>query len=147
MLWKPGGEATPAKDRYHDAAKRSLVKAGWTVTHDPLFLRHGKKDMFVDLGAQQLIGAEKETRKIAIEVKSFVSNSDMDDLEKALGQFIIYHDVLRIFEPERILYLAVSGKIAQQVFEQDVGKLMLDNQRLRLMVFDEVQEEILEWIP
>ncbi len=137
----------PAKDKYHDTVKQSLINAGWTVTHDPLFLRHGKKDMFVDLGAQQLLGAEKDTRKIAVEVKSFVSNSDMDDLEKAMGQFVIYHDVLLLTEPERVLYLAVTEKIAAQVFEQDVGKLLLDNQRLRLVIFDEFRQEILKWIP
>lgn len=137
----------PARDRDHNKVRKALEKDGWTITHDPLFLRHGRKDMYVDLGAQQLIGAEKETRKIAVEIKSFLSNSDMDDLEKAMGQFVIYHDVLKIAEPDRTLYLAVSRKISEQVFEQDVGKLMLDNQRLRLMVFDDAREEVLGWIP
>ncbi|MFM2431796.1 MAG: fdxN element excision controlling factor protein [Cyanobacteriota bacterium] len=42
----------PAKDLFHDAVKAALVKDGWTVTHDPLTLKVGKKDLFVDLGAE-----------------------------------------------------------------------------------------------
>ena len=45
----------PAKDFYHDTVKNALVKDGWTITHDPLMLRWGKKDMFIDLGASLLI--------------------------------------------------------------------------------------------
>lgn len=137
----------PAKDKYHDAAKQSLIKAGWTVTHDPLRLRLGKKQMYVDLGAENLLAAEQGNRKIAVEVKSFIGASDLDDLEKALGQYIIYLDVLSLVEPDRQLYLAVRGKIAEQVFDDEVGHLLLERQRLRLIVFDENKEEILKWIP
>ena len=62
--------------------------------NDPLKLQWGSKDLFVDLGAERLLAADKEGRKIAVEVKSFSGASEIDDLEKALGQFILYHDVL-----------------------------------------------------
>jgi hypothetical protein len=29
----------PAKDIFHDAVKIALQKDGWTITHDPLFIR------------------------------------------------------------------------------------------------------------
>jgi hypothetical protein len=74
----------PARDIYHNNVKSALIKDGWAITHDPLRLEWGGKDMFVDLGAEQLIGAQRAGRKIAIEVKSFVGRSDVDDLEKAL---------------------------------------------------------------
>ncbi len=63
------------------------------------------KDMYVDLGAEQLLAAEKDTRKIAVEVKSLIGLSEMDDLEKAIGQYVVYYNVLRQVEPERDLYL------------------------------------------
>ena len=84
----------PAKDIYHDTVKNALIKDGWTITHDPLVLRWGTTDVFIDLGAEQLLAAERHGRKIAVEVKSFVGRSDVDDLEKALGQYILYHDIL-----------------------------------------------------
>lgn len=40
----------PAKDMYHDTVKRALVKDGWVITHDPLPLKWGRKDLYVDLG-------------------------------------------------------------------------------------------------
>lgn len=67
----------PARDRYHDQVKNALIKEGWTITHDPLHVKWGTKDMYVDLGAEFLIAAEKDRFKIAVEVKSFVSQSEM----------------------------------------------------------------------
>lgn len=90
----------PAKDLYHDAVKKALVKDGWTITHDPFPLKWGKKDLFVDLGAEKLLTAEKEGRQIAVEVKSFLGQSDVEDLRNALGQFVLYHDILEERDPE-----------------------------------------------
>jgi hypothetical protein len=137
----------PARDIYHDHVKNALVKDGWTITHDPLKLEWGGKDMFVDLGAEQLIAAEKAERKIAVEIESFVGKSDIDDLEKALGQYVLYHDVLAEREPERVLYLAVHNTVFNDLFEEPIGKLLLRNSRVQLIVFDLHTEEILKWIP
>jgi hypothetical protein len=41
----------PARDIYHNQVKNALIKDGWTITHDPLKLEIGSKDLFVDLGA------------------------------------------------------------------------------------------------
>ena len=137
----------PARDRYHDQVKSALLKEGWTITHDPLRLHWGLKDMYMDLGAEQLLAAEKDTRKIAVEVKSFVGLSEMDDLEKAIGQYVVYHDVLLQVEPERDLYLAVNEETFVNLFEEPIGKLLLDNRRVRLLVFDPQTEVIRQWIP
>lgn len=99
----------PAKDIYHNTVKTALIKDGWTITHDPFHLKLRKgKNLFVDLGAERLIAAEKDTQKIAVEIKSFVSASVMKDLEEALGQFMLYLHLLKRYDSERILYLAVS---------------------------------------
>jgi hypothetical protein len=137
----------PARDRYHDNVKHALLKDGWTITHDPLSLKWGVKDMYVDLGAEQLLAAEKGQRKIAVEIKSFIGPSELDDLEKAVGQYILYHDVLVRVEPDRILYLAVNEERCVDLFEEPIGQLLLDNQRVRLIVFDPQTEEIRKWTP
>ncbi|MCU0535330.1 MAG: XisH family protein [Hydrococcus sp. Prado102] len=136
----------PARDIYHNRVKNALIANGWTITHDPLKLEIGAKDLYVDLGAMKLIAAEKEEYKIAVEVKSFVSKSDIDELEKALGQYILYNDVLADREPERILYLAVPQRIFKDLFEEPIGKLLLKNRRVKLIVFDEHQDTIAQWI-
>ena len=135
----------PARDLYHDVVKRSLVKDGWTITHDPLVLKWGAKDLYVDLGAERLLAAERGGERIAIEVKSFLGPSDVDDLEKALGQFILYHDLLAERDPDRILFLAVSIDVWRDVFEEPIGELLLAKKRLRVLVFDPKEEEILRW--
>ena len=137
----------PARDIYHETVKKALIKEGWTITHDPLTLRWGATDVYIDLGAEQLLAAEKEGRKIAIEIKSFVGKSNVEDLEKALGQYILYHDILAKREPDRGLYLAVHEAISQDLFDEPIGKLLLDNNRLKLIVFDRRAEVILRWIP
>jgi hypothetical protein len=137
----------PVRDRYHNHVKAALTKEGWTITHDPLRLQWGAKDMYVDLGAEQLLAAEKGSRKIAVEVKSFVGLSEMDDLEKAIGQYVVYHDVLLRVEPERELYLAINEETFINLFEEPIGKLLLDNRRVRLVVFNPQTEVICQWLP
>jgi hypothetical protein len=136
----------PAKDMFHDSAKASLIKDGWEITHDPLSLRMGKKDFFVDLGAEKLLAAEKDNRKIAVEIKSFVSQSEIRDLENALGQYVLYHNILSVLEPDRILYLAVRESVFVDLFEEVIGKLLLDRQVLKLLTFDPELEVLKRWI-
>ncbi len=136
----------PAKDIYHDAVRNALIKDGWTITHDPLVLKWGPKDLYVDLGAERLVAAEKAGRKIAVEIKSFVSPSEVEDLENAVGQFILYHDVLNRTEPNRELYLAIREAIFVDVFAEPLGQVLLENRRVRLVVFDPQAEVILKWV-
>ena len=39
----------PQRDIYHDTAKNALVKDGWTITHDPLILTDGGRNLYVDI--------------------------------------------------------------------------------------------------
>lgn len=137
----------PARDAYHEAVKQALIKEGWTITDDPLHLKLGRKDMYVDLGASQLLAAQKEECKIAVEVKTFGGRSEMDDLEKALGQYVLYFDVLTEIQPERLLYLALPIWAYESLFEEPLGKLLMKNERLRLIVFEPKQESIKQWLP
>ncbi|MDY6939308.1 MAG: XisH family protein [Cyanobacteriota bacterium] len=137
----------PARDVYHDAVKQALINDGWTITDDPLHLKWGRKDMSIDLGASQLLAAQKEERKIAVEVKIFSGCSELDDLEKALGQYVLYFDVLSELQPERLLYLALPIWVYESLFEEPLGQLLLKKKRLRLIVFEPTQELIEQWIP
>lgn len=56
----------PAKDIYHNCVKIALLKDGWTITDDPLSLKVGQKDIFIDLAAEKLLVAEKQGVKIAV---------------------------------------------------------------------------------
>ncbi|MBV7333349.1 fatty-acid synthase [Chloroflexi bacterium TSY] len=163
-----------AKDIYHDHVRTALIDDGWTITHDYLRMSIGKKDLYVDLepirrvvvspgshsgentssqnfsdkhlGAERLIAAEKGKQKIAIEVKSFVGKSSVEDLEKALGQFVLYEDILSEQDPDRTLYLAIRYTVYRDLFEEPIGQIRLKNKRLRLVIFAPETKEIVEWI-
>ncbi len=136
----------PAHDTYREAVKNALVKDGWTITHDPLRLRRGKS-LFVDLGAERLLAAERGAEKIAVEIKTFSRASDMKDLEDAVGQFVLYAHLLKRSDPERVLFLTVPETARRSVFEEDAGSVMLEDGVVRLFSFDPDQEAIVQWMP
>jgi XisH protein len=136
-----------AKDIYHNTVKAALQKDGWTITHDPFPLKIGKKRLSIDLGAERLIAAENQSSKIVVEVKSFVGQSDVKDLEQALGQYILYQQIIGETSIDRVLYLAVSETTFKGIFSVEIGQVLLKNGIIRLIVFDDEQEEITRWIP
>ncbi|HIE29079.1 TPA: hypothetical protein EYP66_17540 [Candidatus Poribacteria bacterium] len=81
----------PRKDIYHDSVKNVLIKDGWTITHDPLTLSFGDKDIYVDIGMavpetafrylQWAIGTI-DYKKTETEVNCFQSGI-ADELEEA----------------------------------------------------------------
>ena len=73
-----------ARDKFHKEVRVALEKEGWTITHDPYKILIGRRKGYIDLGAE-IIGAEKENQKIAVEIKSFIGVSDLDQFEDALG--------------------------------------------------------------
>jgi len=137
----------PARDFYHDVVRSALIADGWTITDDPLVLQWGSKDLFVDLGAERLLAAAKGGQKIAVEVKSFAGASIVTELERALGQFILYRDILEQTEPERLVFLAVPRKVYDDLFQEPIGQLLLTRERLRLLVFNPDPGVIVQWIP
>lgn len=64
-----------------------------------------------------------------------------------MGQYILYYDILARLEPDRHLYLAIRQEIYSEIFQEQIGKILLENQRLCLLVFDSKREVVLQWIP
>lgn len=135
-----------AKDLYHDLVKELLITDGWTITHDPLLLSFGVRKVYADLGAERLIAAEKGKEKIAVEIKSFVGLSVIDDLEKALGQWRLYRRLLKHKDRERMLFLAVSKDTFFEVFSDAFGEMIRREEELSFLVFDTDKKEISQWL-
>lgn len=135
----------PQRDIYHDAVKNALIKEGWEITADPLVLQFGGRNIYVDIEAESPIAAQKEGCKIAVEVKSFSNPSEVNDLEKAIGQYVMYRELLAHKEPKRALYLAISIETYKGIFSEPLGELMVETQQLKLIIFDEIQEVIQQW--
>ena len=135
-----------AKDQHHDAVKTALLKEQWIITDDPLRLKFEEQDeVRIDLGAAQLLAAEKGTQKIAVEIKSFLSESALFDYHAALGQLLNYRLVLQTLEPERVLYLAVSLIAYEECFQRPLAIASVQTYAFKLLVYDALAEEIVQW--
>jgi hypothetical protein len=137
----------PAKNLFHDAVVEALIADGWTITDDPLTLSFGGKDLFVDLGAERpTLAAERAGRKIAVKVQSFRGSSPIRDLEEAVGQYEIYRAILRVRQPDRQLYMAVTLPVYDGVLSDRFGRFILSELGVRLLVFDQDRRRVVQWI-
>jgi hypothetical protein len=135
-----------AKDKFHDIVKAGLEKDGWKITDDPLRIEWGLVELYIDLGAEKIIAAEKQGQKIAVEVKSFLGQSTISEFHTALGQFINYRFALSQKQPERILYLAVPLDTYETFFQLPFPQTIVQQYQLRLLIYDVINEVIVRWI-
>jgi len=116
-----------SRDIVHDLVKNALIKDGWRITHDPFPIEFGIRKVFADLGAEKLIAAEKGEQKIVVEIKSFIGISLVTELERALGQFVLYKSWLSRSKPERILYIALGHDIFDELFRDISGQVLIED--------------------
>jgi len=135
-----------AKDRFHNIVRNALEKDGWKITADPYEVNVDDVDFEIDLAAEQLLGAEREGQKIAVEIKSFISPSNVSEFHTALGQFLNYRDALDKIEPERQLYLAVRVAIYESFFQRKFITSAVAKYQLRLVIYDVQEEVIRQWL-
>ncbi len=135
-----------AKDLFHQAVRKGLMKEQWTITDDPFIIQLGGIDMQIDLGAEKLLTAEKAGERIAVEIKSFLGPSLISDFHVALGQFLNYRLALELQQPERILYLAIPKETYHTFFYLPFVQLAVQRYQLRILIYDAVREEIVQWI-
>ena len=139
------------KDFYHQHVVEALIKDGWKITHDPFYVPIGNRRGYIDLGAEKsIIGAEKESndglQQIAVEIKSFISKSDLNDFEGALGKFQLYFFALEDLEPDRILFLAIPLGFYNRFFNDTFFTKLIRRANLKILVFDEQDKTVNLWI-
>jgi len=136
----------PAQDKFHSVVKSALIQEGWSITHDPYPLSYGGVDLFIDLGAEKLIAAQKGEHIIAVEIKSFLGASPVSDFHLALGQVISYRTALRRKDPLRVLYMAVPLDAYEEFFHLEFTQAAVQDNQLKLIVYDVNKEVIAAWI-
>ena len=135
-----------AQDKIHDAVKNALVKDGWTITADPFKIVYEDVGLSADLAAERTLAAERGRKLIIVEIKSFLGPSLHHDLQQALGQFEIYRLFLKLTEPDRVLYLAISKDIYTDFFGRKSVQMVMRETQLKLVVVDLETEEVVQWI-
>ena len=136
-----------AKDVFHQQVKNALIKEGWNITHDPLTIRISEAvKLQNDLAAETTIAAERDSEKIAVEIKSFIGDSNISSFHTALGQYLNYSQALEEQEPNRIVYLAIPFETYYDFFQLPFIQRMLQRYQVKLMIYDPKQEEVRQWI-
>lgn len=136
-----------ARDAFHQQVKNALIKDGWIITNDPLIIRISEAiKVQIDLAAESAIAAERNAEKIAVEIKSFIAGSDINEFHTALGQYLNYRQALEENEPERIVYLAVPLETYLDFFQLSFVQRAIQRYQVKLIVYDPKQEKIQQWI-
>lgn len=81
-----------------------------------------------------------------MEVKSFISPSLVKDLGQALGQYIMYSQVLERQNFDRLLYLAIPQRVFLDFFSEELPQLLIELNHLKLLVFDSDSQEVVKWM-
>ena len=81
-------------------------------------LLKGQDSPKIDLGAESTIAAQRNQEKIAIEITSFITDSDISEFHAALGQYLNDIQALEDKEPDRTFHLAVPLKTYDDFFQQ-----------------------------
>lgn len=134
------------RDLIHDTVKKALQNDGWKITHDPLIIPSGGTTFRIDLGAEKIILAQKGIDKIAVEIKSMLKVALVYDFYETFGQYIFYRDAFDDEGIDREMYIAVSQQVWKRV--QNVPFLLkrIEQYKLKIIVVDIKNRNVLEWI-
>ncbi len=83
---------------------------------------------------------------IAVEVKSFVGPSNVNEFHKAVGQFNDYYVALEIEDPNRVLFLAIPEDAWLIFFQKPVIQKSLARIQAKIIVYNPHKNELVKWI-
>ena len=134
----------PARDIYHDSVKNALIKDGWKITADPYKIEYEDAELYADLAIEK---TENKERKIIIEIKSFISRLLINEFEKALGQYILYRNLIQLAQDEyQLIYLTIKDNIYETFFLRKSVEVVVKLNQINLLIVNMEGEEIIKWI-
>jgi XisH protein len=137
----------PTQDLYHDVVRDALRKDGWRITHTALQLKAGVESSAGELWEGPWLIADKDERKIAVTVSSFVGHSSPADITQTWGQLALSRPQLHAMDSDRAVYLAIRQATYSACFGGTEGELLLAKEHMQLLVFDPRAEVIVQWAP
>jgi hypothetical protein len=136
----------PAQDLYHDVVRDALRKDGWRITHTALQLKVKAESRAEELWEGPWLIADKDERKVAVAVDSFVGHSNLVDITQTWRQLGLSRPQLHAMDADRVVYLAVRQATYSACFAGGEGELVLAKEHMRLLVFDPRTEAIIQWV-
>ncbi len=135
------------KDFYHEHVRNALLADGWTIVEDPFKLPFFNSNVKIDFGAERQ-EPDGSTTLIAVEVKNFRERKDYtNEFQKALGQYLLYRDLLTTNGFPHQLFLAVPHEVFKVFFRSaDVNRVVASHQ-LNLLTFEPSTASLVQWKP
>ena len=135
----------PTLDSCHEQVVNALKKAGWDVASQAMFVRTPEVSVFIDIEALRNNGHLQQI--VIIEVKCFTNeNSDLNELYRAIGQYIIYRTALHERTMDFPLYLAIPTSVYERLFKTKIVTASAREIQMKLIVVDIDREEIVTWL-
>ena len=135
-----------ARDKFHQEVRHALEREGWAITDDPLYLKVGRIPIHIDLGAEKLIGAEKDGEKIAVEVKTFGIASFITALHEAVGKYLVYREALKQIASNRELFLAMPSDVYEVFGEEPLVQAVFNKYSFKIILYEPKTQKITAWI-
>ncbi len=70
----------------------------------------------------------------------------MYDFHNAVGQYIVYRDLIELTEPDYTLYLAINDLTHDNFFQRTSIQAIVNRNHLKIVVIDVERETIKQWI-
>ncbi len=140
-----------AKDLYHHIVKEALEREGWKVLNDPFIIKSEwlNAKLEIDLALEKTIIAEKRTtngtRKILVEVKSFIKPSLVNELHGVIGQYFNYSLGVEELEEPYELYLAIPELTYDKLSEMKLFTIAVQRLNIKVIVFNHQTKTIVSW--
>ncbi len=134
----------PNLDDCHEQVVSALRKAGWNLEAKSYRITLDDFMIYPDIRAWQSNGTAQQI--IIVEIKCFANeDKDQDELYRAIGQYLIYRNVLKLKQNPARLYLSIPLTVYNRLFALNAIALTIQEGQIRLLVVDIDREEIVQW--
>jgi hypothetical protein len=134
------------RDLYRNQVRNALLREGWRITHNALRLQRAQGET-VTPNVAPLLAAEKDERKIAVAINSFVGSSTLEDLQHIFRQLARSRVLLHSMDPDYTVYLALRQAVYHALCAAPTGPSLLKRAPCSLLVFEPRTEVIVHWRP
>ncbi|MEZ4865751.1 MAG: element excision factor XisH family protein [Caldilineaceae bacterium] len=136
-----------ANDTIHDAVIQALKNDGWHILREHFTVRYEELEIRIDIVAEHpAVLAEKDGRRILVEIKTFGGRSFMKDLQNAVGQYTIYRNILALSGLEYELFLAIHETVYDVAFQQKAMTQIIQLNQIKLLVVNIDSQEVVRWV-
>jgi len=136
-----------AKDKIHDDVVEALQKDGWHIIKEHFSIRYAEFEVSIDIAAERpAVLAEKNGRQILVEIKTFGGRSFINELQDAIGQYILYRNMLTLTNIDYELFLAIDESIYDSYFEKEAANQVVRFNQLNILVVNVKRQEVVKWL-